>query len=92
MGFVEGRSSYARIGVTVHVTAPKIEPGFNGHITLEMANFGKLPVPLRAGIDKPAHLPLVQITTSLEASELYGAEPSDIFQHQNDPIPKKRKS
>jgi len=41
VGFVEGRSSWARIGVTIHVTAPKIDPGFNAAITLEMANFGK---------------------------------------------------
>lgn len=92
MGFVEGRSSYARIGVSVHVTAPKIDPGFNGHITLEMANFGKLPVQLRAKIDKPAQLLLAKITTPLEASDLYGANPTDVFQGQESPIPKKRES
>jgi dCTP deaminase len=44
VGLVEGRSSYARVGVTVHVTAPKIDPGFSAPITLEMANFGKIAV------------------------------------------------
>ena len=92
MGLVEGRSSYARIGVTVHVTAPKIDPGFNAHITLEMANFGKVPVELRAGIDKPAQLLLSQITTPLEESELYGTNPTDVFQNQTEPIPRSRKS
>ena len=92
MGFVEGRSSYARLGVTVHLTAPKIDPGFIGHIALEMANFGKLPVALRAGIDKPVQLLLAKITTPLKASELYGANPKDVFQDQESPIPKKRKS
>lgn len=36
---VEGRSSLARIGLVVHLTAPTIHAGFNGHITLEMINY-----------------------------------------------------
>lgn len=36
---VEGRSSLARIGLIVHLTAPTIHAGFNGKITLEMINF-----------------------------------------------------
>jgi dCTP deaminase len=37
---VEGRSSLARIGITVHLTAPIIHAGFNGPITLEIVNLG----------------------------------------------------
>ncbi|NBB94233.1 MAG: dCTP deaminase [Planctomycetes bacterium] len=37
---VEGRSSYARLGLVVHMTAPTIHAGFSGHIVLEMMNFG----------------------------------------------------
>lgn len=36
---VEGRSSLARLGIVVHLTAPTIHAGFNGKITLEMINF-----------------------------------------------------
>jgi len=36
---VEGRSSLARIGIIVHLTAPTIHAGFAGNITLEMINF-----------------------------------------------------
>jgi dCTP deaminase len=36
---VEGRSSMARLGIIVHLTAPTIHAGFNGKITLEMINF-----------------------------------------------------
>ena len=36
---VEGRSSLARIGLVVHLTAPTIHAGFNGRIALEMINF-----------------------------------------------------
>ena len=39
-GRVEGLSRYARVGIGVHVTAPKIDPGFEGTITLEIFNLG----------------------------------------------------
>ena len=89
VGFVEGRSSYARIGVTIHVTAPKIDPGFEAPITLEMANFGKIAVDLRAGIDQPAQLMLFRLSTPLDEQQLYGASERDVFQYQTDPIPRK---
>lgn len=91
VGLVEGRSSWARVGITIHVTAPKIDPGFNGPITLEMANFGCVPVELVAGEDKPAQLMLMRITTPLADPELYGTGPNDTFQNQKDPIPYKPK-
>lgn len=43
---VEGRSSIGRLGVTVHVTAGFIDPGFVGNITLEMVNLGGVSVVL----------------------------------------------
>ena len=90
MGLVEGRSSFARIGIAVHVTAPKIDPGFKGHITLEMANFGRATVELRAGRDMPAQLLLFRTTTSLSATDAYGADPTaDVFHEQTEPIPRK---
>ena len=92
MGLIEGRSSYARIGIAVHATAPKIDPGFNGHITLEMTNFGGLPVTLRAGKDNPAQLLLAEISTPLKSSEMYGSTHTDRFQGQKTPRPKKRNS
>ena len=41
---VEGRSSMGRLGVTMHVTAGFIDPGFEGKITLEISNIGAMPV------------------------------------------------
>jgi dCTP deaminase len=38
---VEGRSSFARIGLAVHLTAPTIHAGYNGPITLEVVNHGR---------------------------------------------------
>ncbi|MGZ7096481.1 MAG: dCTP deaminase [Methanobacterium sp.] len=46
---VEGRSSMGRLGVTMHVTAGFIDPGFHGKITLEISNIGKMPVALYTG-------------------------------------------
>jgi len=91
VGLVEGRSSWARVGVTIHVTAPKIDPGFEGQITLEMANFGRVAVDLRAGIDEPAQLMLLRISTPLEELELYGTSPQDVFQYQKGTIPREKK-
>jgi dCTP deaminase len=47
---VEGRSSLARLGLGVHVTAPTIHAGFRGFITLEITNHGALPLKLRPGL------------------------------------------
>jgi dCTP deaminase len=48
---VEGRSTLARLGLSVHITAPTIHSGFRGQITLEMANHGQLPLRLRPGLN-----------------------------------------
>lgn len=48
-GRVEGRSSLARLGLTVHNTAPYIHPGYNDHLTLEIYYVGKIDFRLRAG-------------------------------------------
>lgn len=46
VGGLEGRSSIGRLGIIVHSTAATIDAGWKGHITLELANMGKLPVAL----------------------------------------------
>jgi dCTP deaminase len=47
---IEGKSSLARLGLGVHVTAPTIHAGFDGHIRLEMMNHGNVPIRLRSGM------------------------------------------
>jgi dCTP deaminase len=47
---IEGKSSLARIGVGVHITAPTIHAGFDGQIRLEIVNHGHLPVTLKPGM------------------------------------------
>jgi len=46
VGSLEGRSSIGRLGIIVHSTAATIDAGWRGHITLELANMGKLPIAL----------------------------------------------
>ena len=50
VGWLDGRSSLARLGLMVHVTAHRIDPGWNGNIVLEFFNSGKLPLALRPGM------------------------------------------
>lgn len=47
IGWLDGRSSLARLGLMVHVTAHRIDPGWEGKIVLEFFNSGKLPLALR---------------------------------------------
>ncbi|MEH8138932.1 dCTP deaminase [Gallibacterium anatis] len=47
IGWLDGRSSLARLGLMVHVTAHRIDPGWEGRIVLEFYNSGKLPLALR---------------------------------------------
>lgn len=50
VGWLDGRSSLARLGLMVHVTAHRIDPGWSGNIVLEFFNAGKLPLALRPGM------------------------------------------
>lgn len=47
VGWLDGRSSLARLGLMIHVTAHRIDPGWEGRIVLEFFNAGKLPLALR---------------------------------------------
>ncbi|HBQ44287.1 MAG TPA: dCTP deaminase [Thiomicrospira sp.] len=51
VAWLDGRSSLARLGLMVHVTAHRIDPGWNGQIVLEIFNSGKLPLALKPGMD-----------------------------------------
>ena len=47
---IEGKSSFARLGMLVHFTAPTVHPGFEGTLTLEMINLGPASILLRPGM------------------------------------------
>lgn len=70
VGLIDGRSSWARLGVAVHITAGYIDPGFNGKVTLELKNVGHQPVWLPVG-DRICQMRLTQLTSPAERP--YGA-------------------
>jgi dCTP deaminase len=47
---VEGKSSLGRLGLVIHATAGFVDPGFAGHITLEITNFTDMPMILYPGM------------------------------------------
>ena len=87
IGWVEGRSSWARLGISIHITAPKVDPGFSGRITLEMANIGEKAVELQPIKDQPAQMMFMRLSQPVDHENLYGSRPDDIFQGQTRPIP-----
>lgn len=93
MGLVEGRSSFARFGIGIHVTAPKIDPGYNDPITLELTNQSEAAYELSAGADGVAicQLMLLKLSKPLKPSELYGASGKDLFAGHDLPIPRRKK-
>lgn len=50
VGRLEGRSSIARLGITVHSTAALFEPGWAGTATMELSNLGRMAVALYPGM------------------------------------------
>ncbi|MDQ3548834.1 MAG: dCTP deaminase [Chloroflexota bacterium] len=50
LGRLEGRSSIARLGITVHSTAAVFEPGWTGTATMELSNLGRMAVALYPGM------------------------------------------
>ena len=47
---LEGKSSLGRLGLQVHSTAGFVDPGFDGHVTLELSNVANLPITLYPGM------------------------------------------
>lgn len=72
---LEGKSSLGRLGLVTHSTAGFIDPGFSGHVTLELSNLATLPIKLWPGM-KIGQLCLFQLSSSAEfpyGSDRYGS-------------------
>ncbi len=67
---LEGKSSLGRLGLLTHSTAGFIDPGFSGHVTLELSNVATLPITLWPGMKIGQ---LCYFTLSSEAEKPYGA-------------------
>jgi len=84
-GRLEGKSSLGRLGLLTHSTAGFIDPGFSGHITLELSNVANLPITLWPGM-KIGQLCLFKLTSPSEhpyGSAVYGSR----YQGQRGPTP-----
>jgi len=62
---VEGKSSLGRLGLLVHATAGFVDPGWKGHLTLELSNVSTLPIRLYYGM-KIGQLSFQNLTTPAE--------------------------
>jgi dCTP deaminase len=67
---VEGKSSLGRLGLLVHATAGYVDPGWNGHLTMELSNVSNLPIRLYFGM-KIGQLSFANLTT--DADRPYGS-------------------
>ncbi|MFK5635244.1 MULTISPECIES: dCTP deaminase [unclassified Ornithinimicrobium] len=62
---VEGKSSLGRLGLLTHATAGFVDPGFTGHVTLELSNVATLPIVLHPGM-KIGQLCFFQLSSPAE--------------------------
>ena len=86
-GRLEGKSSLGRLGLLTHSTAGFIDPGFSGHVTLELSNVATLPIMLWPGM-KIGQLCLFRLESPAEhpyGSAVYGSR----YQGQRGPTPSK---
>ena len=82
---LEGKSSLGRLGLLTHSTAGFIDPGFSGHVTLELSNVANLPIKLYPGmkIGQICVLPLSSPSEHPYGSSVYGSR----YQDQRGPTP-----
>ncbi len=82
---LEGKSSLGRLGLLTHSTAGFIDPGFSGHVTLELANVATLPILLYPGM-KIGQVCFFRMTSEAEhpyGSSVYGSR----YHGQRGPTP-----
>lgn len=80
---LEGKSSLGRLGLLTHSTAGFIDPGFCGHVTLELSNTATLPIKLYPGM-KIGQFCFFQLSSSAHAPYGHGAQGSR-YQGQRGP-------
>ena len=82
---LEGKSSLGRLGLMTHSTAGFLDPGFTGHVTLELSNVANLPITLYPGM-RIGQIAVFQLTTAAERP--YGSRGvGSKYQGQRGPTP-----
>ena len=82
---LEGKSSLGRLGLLIHSTAGFIDPGWDGHVTLELSNVANLPITIYHGM-KIGQLSFMQLTEAAERPYGSGGLGSK-YQGQKGPTP-----
>jgi len=85
VGRLDGKSSLGRLGLLIHSTAGFIDPGFDGHITLELSNVARLPITLYPGM-RIGQISFLAMTTPADRPYGSGALGSK-YQGQRGPTP-----
>jgi len=67
---LDGRSSLARIGVVVHLTAARFDPGWRGKAVMELGNLSPMPVVLYAGVTRICALTFETLSSPVEVPYL----------------------
>jgi len=70
MARLDGRSSLARLGVVVHLTSARFDPGWKGKAVIELGNLGIMPVVLYAGSTKICALTFETLSSPVETPYL----------------------
>lgn len=87
VGRLEGKSSLGRLGLLIHSTAGFVDPGFQGHVTLELSNVANLPITLYPDM-KIGQISFLRMTSA--AIHPYGSgELGSKYQGQRGPTPSK---
>jgi dCTP deaminase len=82
---LEGKSSLGRLGLLIHSTAGFVDPGFDGHVTLELSNVANLPITIYHGM-KIGQVSFMQL--SEPAAKPYGSGAlGSKYQGQRGPTP-----
>lgn len=82
---LEGKSSLGRLGLLIHSTAGFIDPGWDGHLTLELSNVANLPITLYYGM-KIGQVSFLRMSTPVERP--YGSSGlRSKYQGQREPTP-----
>jgi len=82
---LEGKSSLGRLGLLIHSTAGFIDPGFDGHVTLELSNVANLPITIyyRMKIGQISFMRMTEPASAPYGSDKIGSK----YQGQRGPTP-----
>ncbi len=82
-GRLEGKSSLGRLGIVIHSTAGKVDPGFKGNLVLEITNIGTLPIMLYPGM-RVCQLLFEQVSTPV--SKAYTERTDSKYKNQDQTV------